>query len=99
MSTPADILLDNDLDIKIVDGDFAIGDSTYQNQKLLLICGKNDVKQYPSACVGLDTYLDDESPADMHRAIRMEFTGDGMKVKSIKTIEGKINIDAPYDID
>lgn len=89
-------MLDDDLDLRIENGDFVIGESTTQNQKILLLADKNDFKEYPTVGVGIDTYLDDESPADMHREIRLQFTKDGMKVKSIKTNEGQINIDAPY---
>lgn len=94
---PKDILLDVDLDLSIENGDFVIGESTNQQQKIMLLADKNEFKENPTVGVGIETYLDDESPADMHREIRLQFSKDGMKVKSIKTIEGKINIDAPYE--
>lgn len=94
---PTDFLLDGDLDLRIENGDFVAGESTLQHQKLLLLIGKNELKENPIVGVGIENYLDDESPADMHREIRLQFTKDGMKVKSIKTVTGNLTIDAQYE--
>lgn len=96
---PKDIMLDENMDLRIVNGDFVVAESSYQQQKILLLADKNEFKENPTTGVGIETYLDDEEPADMHREIRLQFAKDGMDVKSIKTIEGKLNIDAVYNAD
>lgn len=94
---PTDLMLDENMDLLIENGDFVIGESTLQHQMTLLLADKNDFKQHPDVGVGIESYLDDESPADMHREVRLQFSRDGMKVKSIITLEGKLNIDAEYE--
>lgn len=96
---PTDLILDDSMDLRIENGDFVVGESSYQQQMILLLADKNEFKENPTTGVGIETYLDDENPADMHREIRLQFSKDGMKVNSIKTIEGKINIDAVYEND
>lgn len=91
-----DILLDEDNDLVIQNGDFKIGISDEQHKKLLLISDKGTFKQYPDVGVGIFGYLQDESTADLFREIRLQFTSDGMKVNSIRMENGKIVINANY---
>lgn len=91
-----DILLDDDLDLKIADGDFVIGVSDNQQQNLLLVCNKGSFKDVPDVCVGLQNYLESEDPAKMIAEINRQFTADGMDVKSIEINNGKLLIDAGY---
>lgn len=92
-----DIALDNNNDLQIANGDFVIGESTEQHQTLLLLSDKNDWKESPTVGVGIESFLDDEEPADMHREIRLQFAKDGMKVKKIQTVRGQIQIEAGYE--
>jgi hypothetical protein len=91
-----DYLLNVDNDLQIVDGNFLKGESSLQNQKLLLMCEKGAFKQFPTTCVGLSSYLMDDNPNGMLREIRLQFADDGMKVKGISYANGVLNIDAPY---
>lgn len=97
MAVPNDILLGTDGDLLIADGDFVIGDASVQNQYLLLKCQKGEFKQWPKACVGLESYLLDEAEQDMLREIRSQFENDGMKVNQLNYTDGKIIVDAPYN--
>lgn len=92
-----DILLSEDFDLKIALGDFSAGESTAQHQQQLILNNKGDFKQNPTTCVGVVDYLDDEHFFELVRAISVEFSRDGMDVKSI-TISpgGVINSDAYY---
>lgn len=83
-------------DVAFLGGDFAIGDSTKQNQKSLLIANKNDFKEFPTSCVGILVEIDDEGN-DLLRNIRIEMVQDGMTINELKVISpGKINLDAEY---
>ncbi|HUM50492.1 MAG TPA: hypothetical protein PK431_01715 [Chitinophagales bacterium] len=91
------ILNTTTLDIEIKDGDFVIGDSTVQNQHLLLLANKGDFKEHPKVGVGMNSYLLDEAEQELMRAIRDQFEADGMKVKSLIFNDGKVTIDANYN--
>lgn len=92
-----DILLDSDFDLMAVDGDFVVGDSTIQNQALLLASGPGEFKETPTCGIGLEGYLLDENPAVLLREIRRQFTIDGMKVSKVAiTATGELDIKAEY---
>lgn len=95
---PKDFLLDENLDIKIENGDFVVGESTGQHQQLLLITDKGMWKENPSVGVGVDRYLESEDPGFLLREIRLQYTRDGMTVNNINlTDTGKIEINAEYE--
>jgi hypothetical protein len=92
-----DILLDSDFDVTLKDGDFAVGDATYQHQAILLQAGAGEIKQYPTAGVGVEGYLLDENPATLLREIRSQFTKDGMQVSKVSiSPDGQLDINAQY---
>ncbi len=91
-----DLLLDDTLDLQIVNGDFVIGESTAQNQKLLILCDKGAFKENPMRGVGARRYLEAEKPDALAREIRQEFSLDGMTVNTIKMNNGIIEVDAFY---
>ncbi len=92
-----DFLLDNDGDIAIVNGDFAIGDATLQHQHHILIAQKGEFKEAPEIGVGIANMLLDENPRKILTQIRRNFEYDGMKVNSLEFNEkGNIVVDAPY---
>ncbi len=81
-----DILLDDDFDLKVENGDFVIGESTAQHQKCLLMAKKGDYKQNPIVGVDLFHEIDDEGPEDLLREVRLAFSQDGMKVNRMKAV-------------
>jgi len=93
-----DILLDDNLDLVIKNGDFVIGPSTYQNQQILLLSEKGTIREWPKAGVGIQSFLLGEDPGQLFREIRQQFEQDGMKVRSLRIdpVDGKIKIDATY---
>lgn len=91
-----DILLDDSLDIKIEDGDFCVSETTRQNQTLLLLCQKGEIKQLPDRCVGVETFLERSEFTGLNREILSQFTSDGMTVRDIKTALPEIKIEAEY---
>ena len=91
-----DILLDEDFDLLIKDGDLVIGDSDEQHKNLLLLCSKGDFKENPDVGVGIESYLESEDPAALIREIKQQYSADGMRVNEIKIELGKLKIDAAY---
>lgn len=89
-----DLILDSDNDLKIVNGDFAIGDNLVQRQQLIIQSAKNDWKQYPEMGVGMDMFLEDEDYASLFAEVREQFRLDGMVLTHIGfDDEGNIHID------
>ena len=91
-----DIELSDSYDLATPSGDFNVVESTAQHQRQLLLNNKGDFKQNPTICVGTVEYFDDEHLQELTRAISVEFTRDGMEVKSIKVNNGTIVSDAFY---
>lgn len=80
-----DILLDENYDLQIKDGDFVIGESTQQHQALLLMTNKGSWRPVPWIGVGLSNYLlDDDSLLDLQSEIQKQFELDGMRVQQVK---------------
>ncbi len=92
-----DIGLNVGYDLVIGNGDFSSAESTAQHQQQLIVNNKGDFKQHPTICVGAINYMDDEHFQSLIRAISVEFTKDGMDVKSVQLSSlGVINSDAFY---
>jgi len=77
-------------------GDLNVGESDQQNQTLLVANEKGSLKQFPSACVGAASYLEDEDTQGLVNETRREFIGDGMKVNSIAINGSQLQVDANY---
>ena len=91
------ILLNDDLTFKITNGSLTIGDTTAQNQKILILANKGEFKLKPMRGVGAARFLEDSDAGDLAREIRTEFIADGMSVNNIKINANKeIEIDANY---
>ncbi len=90
-----DIILDEG-DVCVVGGDFAIAESTGQNQELLLVSIPGEWKQHPRRGVGISGYIEDCDSSALARKILSEFSEDGMRVNKIDIEYPNINIDAEY---
>ncbi|MCT3661040.1 hypothetical protein HZR00_00735 [Elizabethkingia anophelis] len=94
---PQDILFNPDYSLKIENGDFVIGESTYQHQRDLLFADKGEFKESPTIGVGSRRYLESEKPSELAREIRLEFIADRMDVNAINIDDNlEISIDAAY---
>lgn len=94
---PFDLILDENDDLLIEDGDFVIGESSLQHQRLLLLCNKGEFKEFPTRCVGLANYLESGNTQELAREIDVDFSKDGMKVTKIKIDVPNLEIEASYD--
>lgn len=97
MAKDRDILLSTELDIMFANGDFVIGDSTMQNQYLILSSQKGEWTENPNIGAGIVDMLNDEDGETYwkHR-ITVELERDGMAVKQIKIKNSQIQINANY---
>jgi PhoPQ-activated pathogenicity-related protein len=91
------ILLTDTGSLKVVNGSLAIGETTAQNQRLLIFANKGEYKSKPMRGVGASVYLESDDTEGLARAIRTEFIADGMKVNTIKIGQNNaLEIDAYY---
>jgi len=80
----------------IVQG-LVIGNITYQNQELILLAEKGEIKAVPTKGVGIMSFIDDEVPDNLFRAIRTELATEGMQVKKVAfDVKDNLIIDAEY---
>jgi len=89
-----DILLNSENDLMIANGDFAVGDSLNQQVGLLLLVNKGEVKQHPLIGVGINDILLAESMTDIYNEVRVQLKADGLKLRKIERVDGKIYIAA-----
>jgi hypothetical protein len=74
-----------------------IGDITFQNQEIIIVSEKGEIKNAPTKGVGIQSYLDDEMPDNLLRAIRTELAVEGMQVNKVSINEkGLLEVDAKY---
>jgi hypothetical protein len=86
---------DGDLDLS--SGDLQMVEPTEQHQRDLLLAAQGDFKEYPVIGVGSMNYLHDTEPTGYLRAVRREFTRDGMNVRELYMRQEELFIDADYE--
>lgn len=93
-----DILLDQNADLAILNGDFVVARSNEQHQEHLLVFQKGALKDLPQVGVGLENYLMDDDIDGMLREIRHQFEKDGMAVQAVAFDEltNGLTYDADY---
>ena len=92
-----DIKFTTDGDIDFTGGDISYTESTRQHQADLIMTQKGHIKEHPEVGVGAINFLHDESSEDFMRAIRKEFTRDGMTVTAIRMVNGNLFFEAKYE--
>jgi hypothetical protein len=94
---PSDILLDANFDLLSENGDFVVGDATRQHQELILLIEVGALREFPTTCVGLQSWLLKEDTGDLHATIKREFERDKMKVERVSVGSGGvISIEGVY---
>lgn len=96
-------MVDYDLDIKVVNdasgriaSGLVVGDILHQNQALILVLHKGDLKDDVSVGVGIDRMLLDNDWLGWEREIRDQLEMDGQKVEEVKVDNKTIKIKASY---
>ena len=80
---------------RIVSG-LTVGDILHQNQALILLFHKGDLKDDVSVGVGIDRMMLDNDRLSWSREIREQLEMDGQKVQDVTISESTIKIDASY---
>lgn len=90
-----DLLLNDNNDLLLHTGDFTIGESKMQQQRLVLQSHKGEWKQHPLVGVGVESFLEDEEVEELFAEIREQFKIDGHIIKSLELNNmGKIIVKA-----
>ncbi|MDY0104390.1 MAG: hypothetical protein RBS07_15750 [Lentimicrobium sp.] len=92
-----DIILDNQLDLSVLNGDIVIDESSEQHQKLILLCAKNDFKENPFLGVGVESFLEVGDSNSLAREISQQFSSDGLKVHKLNVNIPIVEVEASYD--
>lgn len=77
--------------------DLVVGDTTLQNQALILKSQKGEWKERPTVGCGIDDMLNDDDAGQWKRLIREELGRDGMKVRKLAIENDNITIEADYE--
>jgi hypothetical protein len=93
-----DFIFDEDGDLFVQGGDLALGESTLDHQRDLILAAKGDFRQWPLIGVAIRTeLLNAIGPSDIRVAIQREMERDGMAVsKLVVTNELDIDLVASY---
>ena len=96
-------MTDYDLDIRVVHdatgrivSGLVVGDILHQNQALLMVFHKGDLKDDVSVGIGIDRMLLDNDRLTWSREIREQLEMDGQKVDSVIIDNTSIKIKASY---
>ena len=90
------ILLDENRDIQVKNGEVVIGDIANQNLEILVLSEKGEIREAPLRGVGIRRYVDDEDVATLLQAIRNEVAEEGMTLDKLGVEDGKLEIIAHY---
>ena len=90
-----DIQVKRGKDGKIANG-LVVGDTLRQNQALILLLHKGELKEWPAVGCGISDMLLDNDPIYWRTIIREQLEMDGQKVNSVKITTTGINNDATY---
>lgn len=92
-----DMILDDDNDLVVKNGDWLIGESTEQHLKVILIANKGEFRDAPFFGVGLNNYLKgDGQQVALKREIEKMMTLDGMQVNKIQVSDSLYEIEGFY---
>ena len=98
MAEVNDILMDEQFNPVIKNGDFFWNESTSQHQKLLIVANKGQFRESPTVGVGINNFLlDDGTTEELKQEIILQFELDGMQINDllIKDVSN-VQIDAEY---
>lgn len=85
------------MDLRIVDGDFAVGYSDNQHQEHILIATKGEYKEFPELGVGINRMLSEDDYTPMLIEAKKNLEYDGMKINNIKFQQnGNLDINGSY---
>ncbi|HHT9079462.1 hypothetical protein [Flavobacterium psychrophilum] len=92
-----DIILDNNQDLKIHNGDFVIGHSTEQNVELIFISTPGEWKEHIETGVSIERAANGNLDRFLDRTIRVQMEADGYKISKLAITETGVSIDGIYE--
>jgi hypothetical protein len=97
---PTDILLDENDDLRIENGDLVVGESTMQHQRHLFLGDKGHFRNSPISGIGISNYQNDDELGELYGEIQKQFELDGQEVGEIEILRnGKIKVEGEYEDD
>ena len=90
------ILIDSDYQPLISSGELQLGETTQQNQAIIIQSHKGELKENPALGVGISDMLLDNDPLYWRVRIREALELDGEVVESIKITSSEVQINAHY---
>lgn len=81
----------------LITSGLCLGRTLPQNQALILVLHKGELKENPAVGCGLSDMLLDHDPLSWRHRIREQMELDGQEVRSIKISQTGITIDAQYN--
>lgn len=93
-----DILVDDQNNLRLSEGDFEVGYSDNQQQKAILITEKGEWKEHPEVGIGIAKMLADDLYTEVLIEIKKQLEYDGMQINDVALQEGgKLLIDGIYN--
>lgn len=88
------LLMDTDGDMKVSNGEMAIGNTTYQNQFVILKVQRGELKEFPMLGIGIDDIVNDHDIAGWKMKIKEHLAMDGISVSKvdINTSTGELTL-------
>jgi len=91
-----DLLLDQNNDLMITNGDLTIGDSDKQHQKLILSSYKGEWKANPELGAAVQDMLSDDNFSKYIIEAKKQLEYDGMRIDDIRLERDQLIIDGKY---
>ena len=88
-----DILLDENNDLQIVDGDFVIGDNDLQLVKHVLTAFKGEYKNAPTLGVGIAFLKGGQLTQRLKREMKLQLESQGLDLKTVELIGDELKIE------
>ncbi|MDB0602645.1 hypothetical protein PL373_16205 [Tenacibaculum maritimum] len=92
-----DLLLDENGDLSIVNGDFIIGNSSEQSVEQLLISKAGEWKEHPQIGCDIQKSMNGLINRFLERNIRVQLEADGFNIEKLKVTESGLELKGDYD--
>lgn len=93
----SDLMLTEDFDLQVANGDLVVGDATFQSQELLILMMPGELRQFPTRGVGVRNYLLEDQAGGLNGAIKRELERDGVQVDRIRKQGETLQISGQYE--
>jgi hypothetical protein len=94
---------DYDLSVRVrrnaqgkITGGLSVGDVTHQNQALLLLAHKGELKEKPTVGVGINDMVNDGDVELWKREITSQLEADGQRVNRLEVSDSGLALEATY---